>query len=402
MTDLPLGRAAYHRAAAEQPEIKLINRFFEENPTNLVNGSSLLARPPTTLLTTLGSGRVRATFKQEGVFNGDLFVVSGATLYRYTKGGETIAVLGSVGYEGDVSITATDTYLFLADGQSLKYYDGDEVKASETLTITANPSNDETVTVGLIEYTFKTTLTGAANEIFIGVDGEASLQNLIAAINGASGEGSIYGNNTSTNTKAVAELATAATMTVTAINGGAEGNSIVTTETLTNGSWGSSTMSGGVSSTLNTIPTPAGEAIKSVATLAHYVICVVANSQKWFYIEPGEATINALDFYEAEQLPDDIISVKAIGDLVYFFGCDSSEPWYANAAGDADDPFSRSQGSSFSRGIREGSDALVGEDLIVVGNDNIVYSTANGPQRISTHFIEEKIRLAIEAELAAQ
>ncbi len=53
---LPLGVGAYSRTYGKMPEIKLVNRFFEENPTNAVDGAALLSRPGSNALTGFGEG----------------------------------------------------------------------------------------------------------------------------------------------------------------------------------------------------------------------------------------------------------------------------------------------------------------------------------------------------------
>ena len=101
------------------------------------------------------------------------------------------------------------------------------VKATGTLTATANFSSSETVTVGNTTYTFGS----SAGNIAVGADLATSLASLAAAIN-ADG--------------LVTAAATATTIVLTAKEAGTAANSIATTETCTNASFGGATLSGGV------------------------------------------------------------------------------------------------------------------------------------------------------------
>lgn len=118
------------------------------------------------------------------------------------------------------------------------------IRATGTLTVTAQPANDETVTIGYKVYTFKTVLTGAANEILRGASQTAALNNLVAAINGAAGAGATYGTGTTPHGQVTA-IRIGSTVVVTAVALTAAANSIETTETLALGSWGAATLSGG-------------------------------------------------------------------------------------------------------------------------------------------------------------
>lgn len=122
--------------------------------------------------------------------------------------------------------------------------------ATGVLTVTANPSNTETVTIGSKVYEFVNSLS-AANDVLIEVAATDTLDNLVAAINGDAGEGSKYGTGTTANTDATAEKTDTLVVTVTAIipapsSGNDAGNDVATTETLADGSWGTTTMDGGV------------------------------------------------------------------------------------------------------------------------------------------------------------
>lgn len=120
-----------------------------------------------------------------------------------------------------------------------------EAAAIGTLALTGQPLDTETVTIGAQTYTFVATLVGA-DDVLIGATVSDSLDNLIAAINNAAGEGTLYGTGTVLNADVTAAVGSLAdSMDVTSKVVGVAGNSVATTETLTNGSWGAATLQGG-------------------------------------------------------------------------------------------------------------------------------------------------------------
>lgn len=122
------------------------------------------------------------------------------------------------------------------------------VKATGILTAAAKPVNNDTVTIGAKTYTFKTALTVPAvpNEILIGADASATLDNLIAAITGGAGAGTLYSTGTEAHSLVTASAGAGDTMNVEALSVGETGNAIATTETSANLSWGSATLTGGI------------------------------------------------------------------------------------------------------------------------------------------------------------
>jgi len=111
----------------------------------------------------------------------------------------------------------------------------------------ALPSNDETVTLGATTYTFKTTLTPAANEVLIDTDVEATLENLLNAVNAGPGSGTKYGTGTTQNASAQFTVGPSVgqQLTATANTAGAAGNSIASTDTCADGVWSAATLLGG-------------------------------------------------------------------------------------------------------------------------------------------------------------
>lgn len=119
------------------------------------------------------------------------------------------------------------------------------VSATGVLTLTGNAVAAETVTIGTQVYTWVSPI-GGADTVLVGATASDSLDNLIAAINNAAGEGVTYGTGTAKNVDATAAAGAGDTMDLTAIALGAAGNAVVTTETMTVGSFGAGTLTGGV------------------------------------------------------------------------------------------------------------------------------------------------------------
>ncbi len=93
--------------------------------------------------------------------------------------------------------------------------EGDELP-NATLTFTGIPANNETVVIGTVTYTWKTTLTPAANEVLRGASAAECAENLTYAINDESAyEGTKYGTGTAPNPHVSAELPTSTTVKVT-------------------------------------------------------------------------------------------------------------------------------------------------------------------------------------------
>lgn len=278
MARIPLGASVFERTVAQSPLVRLINRYFESDPTNQVEQAALLTRPALRRWLEVGDGPIRATYSQPGSFDDALFVVSNTNLYSVATD-ETIDSLGSVSSNatGFVSMAATDTHLFIADGGVLSVYDGATVAA---------------------------------------------------------------------------------------------------------------------------ITTPDDVGIISVGHLNGYIICVVADgfdvNGRFYWIEPGEITIDPLHFATAERAPDPLWAVRVVGDQFWLFGTNTTEIWYAT--GDSTAPFQRIQGRLFDRGVWEGTDVQIKDRVIVVDTDGVVYAVGSQPDRISNNSIEQRIRESMNTQ----
>lgn len=528
MANLQFGKGAFKRTYGKEPDIVLLNRFFEQNPSNRVDAVALLSRPGDTFLAGAGVGPIRANYFQDGTINGNLFTVSGKELYMFEKDLTRTHILGTVAGVSPV-MAGTATALWITDGVLLQFFDGVGSRAQGVLTVLANPTPGDTVTLGSQTYTFVGVPPTVADQVLIGSAINDSVQNLTDAINRDLGEGTRYGANTQVNVSAVAvnnedgtmtaiakmggsagnvvsttaalgsvratgtltftpgtittqtvqiggvyyiftatptsnpfaagtvgqpwqvfagataaagllnlqaaingsgtpgttystaltahptvdaTAATATTVSVRAKAGGTAGNAISTTvpsgaglawggTTLSGGvagatGWAATTLLGGVNDSLSGVATPDDVGIVSLCVLNGFVFLAAANSDRIYWILPGEITIDPLNFVTAETQPDGVISLMTVGDQFWAFGSQTTQPFYLT--GNEDAPVAPVQGRAFSQGVVEGTACLLNQQVVVVGSDDIVYLVGGGPKPISDQSISERIRKALVAE----
>jgi hypothetical protein len=119
------------------------------------------------------------------------------------------------------------------------------IQATGVLTATGVFANNETVSIGGQTYTLKSPFVNAANNIDATSSTAQTLENLRRAINNDGVSGANYGTGTLVNANVTA-VDTVTTLTLQSKTGGTAGNSVVTTETCANASFGAATLTGGV------------------------------------------------------------------------------------------------------------------------------------------------------------
>lgn len=412
MVDIPLSRSDYFRGVAKEARIRTRNRYFEQNPVLTTTQAALLARMGLARFLTVGEGPVRGVYSQPGSFDDALFVASGSELYRVGTD-ETITLIGSLpntSLTSDVQMAATSNigetpaFLFVASGSTLMCYVENGYARG---TISGVPANNDVVRVGDIYYQFTNGSVDAGTPagtlanpwlVALGASTADAWQNLGDAFAAAGVAGTQYSTALTINPDIQISAITGTAVTVRSNLVGALGNATVTTETGAAIAWDAATLTGGGSPSWFAVETPDDVGIISVGYIASYVVVVPAQGQgingRFYWIEPGETTIDELNFATAERAPDPISGVVVFGDQFWLPGVATTEAWYFS--GDIEAPVLRVQGVVFDRGAWEGTAVQVKDSMIIVDNQGAVFQIAGGAKRISRPDIEERIREAIQ------
>lgn len=433
MTAVPLGKGAYERLYAGAPIIELLNRWLESNPANLREGTSVLARPGTTQIagplnqgTFAGLGAMRGNYTLSGLFNDSLFVVCGSNLYKIGLDMTVTHIVGTVSGTGypEVAWQAGAGYqrLWISDGLLLQYYQG-QSSSSGTLTKTGTIVNGtDKFEVGGVFYVWGTSFSPSdagtsANPFVVNPTsislGLAPLDQLVLAVNdtgtgGVDYSGTIAGANTLVSAANNSGVSPATSLKFTAILAGVGGNAIAFTVTggaALNASGTGTLVNGGIDA-LQGCTMPGGVAAGSVTQVSSYVLVSQPLSQKFYWVNPGETSIDPLNFASKESSPDPISVMRAVGDQVMIMGEKSTENWYAT--GNLAAPFAPIQGRVYARGVIAGTPVVVDDGVILVGDDGRVYSigfqsgdatdTSWGVNRISNNGIEERVRYQVRRQ----
>ena len=422
MPSIPLAQSDRKRLAAQEADILLRNRLVEPNPVLAENVPSFIARPALRFWQHIGEesdptkGPIRACFSQPGAFDDDLFPVAYNSLYRVDRvdGTQTLIANDLVGGDENSAVRMTCTgdigtigpRLWIVDGQTLRVYMEDGF-ATGHLLATANFADGDVIRLGSTYYRMSTgsldsgSPAGTAGNpwrVLIGAFLIQSYTNLFNAINASGVAGTDYSTALFENPAAYAQDATATGLYVRARDTGSFGNSVVTTETGANVSWTQGgTLTNGGTPGIVVVPLPDGVGALDIRVINNFVIVVPAQGQgingRFYWIEPGEITIDPLNFATAERSPDPIYQCVVFGDQFWLPGQDTTEVYYMT--GDIDAPVARFQGVVFDRGVHPGCAIQVFDSAVVIDSFGGIYQIKGGEKKISTPDIDERLRRAI-------
>lgn len=429
MVDIPLSRSDYFRSVAKEARIRTRNRYFEANPVltdvmgqaqarmyGYAKGGGSIARMGMRRYMNIGQDGIRGVYSQSGSFNGAMFVASGDILWRVDKNGTQtmIGAIGSASPNAAVKMAATaqigttPEMLFVAGGGQLNLYMANSFAKG---TLGGTPANGDVVRIDATYYQFTSGSVNAGTPagtlaapwlVALGVSTAIAFSNLADAINATGVAGTEYSTALTANPSAENTNKTGTSITVRATAVGALGNAIVTTTTGAALAWTGGTLSGGGATSWTQVDTPGNVGVIDLAFISQYVVVVPAQGQgingRFFWIEPGETKINALDFATAERDPDAISGVCVFGDQFWLPGANTTETWYFT--GNLSAPVLRVQGIVFDRGAWEGTALQVKDCMIIVDNLGGVFQIQGGAQRISRPDVEEVIRKAIQFQAA--
>jgi hypothetical protein len=420
--DITLGPSTFDRSVSKAAETFVKNRFVENNPVLNDSGASFITRPALNKFMEVGDGHIRKVYSAPGVFNDDLFVVSGTFLHRVDKNSGISRSLGELSTTGNGSIsmaatapigdgaTAVPAHLFIAEGGTLWVYTENGAAIGQ-LEVSTTVANGDVVKIDTIYYQFTnasvdagTPLGTLANPWLVPVTGVNStdMDSLFHAVNATGVAGTDYSTALVEHPTVFAFAAGAIDLYVSFKTNGAAGNVTSITETGAGLAWTTATLTGGGEEQLRQVELPDDNGAISVAHINSYVIVVPVQSEdlgtngRFYWIQPGEVTIDPLDFATAERSPDKLHQVIVFGEMFWLLGEKTTEPWITTGVLAA--PMQKFQGLLFDRGSWEGTAVQVKDSLIVVDEDGGVFQIGGGQKRISRPDIEEKIRKAIQDE----
>jgi len=132
--------------------------------------------------------------------------------------------------------------------------------------------------------------------------------------------------------------------------------------------------------------------VQDIDQLNGYCLVLLPNG-RFYWVVPGEATIDPLNFATAESLPDGAEAIVRLGDEFVILGTESGEVW--QPTGDADAPFQRATGRGYEKGCLYRDTAVRFDNTLVWVTDQYEVCRASAvPQVISNPALSDRIRRA--------
>lgn len=137
---------------------------------------------------------------------------------------------------------------------------------------------------------------------------------------------------------------------------------------------------------------PSGGVVQDIDQLNAYGLVLLPNG-RFYWIVPGETTIDPLNFATAESLPDGAKAIRRLGDEFVILGTQGAEVW--QPTGDADAPFQRATGRGYEKGCLYRDTVVRFDNTLVWVTDQFeVCRAAAVPQVISNPALSDRIRRA--------
>lgn len=148
------------------------------------------------------------------------------------------------------------------------------------------------------------------------------------------------------------------------------------------------------------VATPDTVGVIDVAVINGYVIVIPAQGEgingRFYWVEPGAAIIDPLNFATAERSADPIYQCVVFSDQFWLPGQSTTEVWFMS--GDPDAPVQRLQGVVFDRGTIAGTAIQIKNFMVLIDSDGGVFRIQGGETRISTPDIAERLRKALNEQ----
>jgi hypothetical protein len=160
---------------------------------------------------------------------------------------------------------------------------------------------------------------------------------------------------------------------------------------------GGSSLWGYDGTTLAAIATPDSFDVAKVIVAASRAVVISKDTGQFFWSDPLEDDIEALDFATAENQPDRLLDMVFIDDTLVLGGAETIEFW--PNTGDAENPFQPLEGRVIEKGVKAtGCMVPFGSTFAAVTNGNQVI-LGNEDNIISNPGLEEKIEASAECAL---